>query len=168
MFGHCPLIPPKTRREYPYLTTKRFPLNWAVAEMVKQYLRNKRRLVRLFCGTSLPFSADRYGVRLGNIPDRKTRKRKAQENSMGSNKRRKTTSGTVRHINDDEEEEEPSDSDEDHANAGGDPDVKYVIRIDAEIPFSPFSSSQRGQRRLVKRPSQVPNQMARVSGYSCL
>jgi hypothetical protein len=39
----------QTRKDVPYLTQKRFPNNWAIAEIVKQYLRgqnkqNKRKL----------------------------------------------------------------------------------------------------------------------------
>ncbi|KAG6835867.1 hypothetical protein H0H93_013811 [Arthromyces matolae] len=32
-----------TRKEHPYLTRKRFPGDWAIAEIVKQYLRNQRK-----------------------------------------------------------------------------------------------------------------------------
>ncbi|KAJ7855219.1 hypothetical protein B0H13DRAFT_2578096 [Mycena leptocephala] len=78
-------IPSKTRKGDEYLTEKRFPLNWATAEMVKQFLRNRRR----------------YKVRMGEIPNRETRKRQAQDNTAGARKRRKTASGNMRHIDDD-------------------------------------------------------------------
>ncbi|KAK6988584.1 hypothetical protein R3P38DRAFT_3331926 [Favolaschia claudopus] len=48
-----------TRKDVPYLSRCRFPLDWALAEMVKQYLRNKRR----------------YAVKCSYIPNRATRKR---------------------------------------------------------------------------------------------
>lgn len=31
------------RKKHPYLTRKRFPSDWACVELVKQYLRNKRK-----------------------------------------------------------------------------------------------------------------------------
>jgi hypothetical protein len=31
------------RKEFPYLTRERFPADWAIAEMVKLYLRGQRR-----------------------------------------------------------------------------------------------------------------------------
>lgn len=85
----------QTRQAHPYLTEKRFPLNWAIAEMVKQYMRNKRR----------------HAVKMGHMPDRKTRKRMREnnDNAQGSSKRRKTGTA-VRHI-DDEEEEQDEDND---------------------------------------------------------
>ncbi|KAJ6559313.1 hypothetical protein B0H10DRAFT_2445960 [Mycena sp. CBHHK59/15] len=77
-----------TRKEHPYLTQRRFPLDWTTAEMVKQYLRNKRR----------------YGVRCGFIADRKTRKRGHEDSGSagGAQKRRKT--GPTRHIDEEEDE----------------------------------------------------------------
>ncbi|KAJ6540681.1 hypothetical protein B0H19DRAFT_1269225 [Mycena capillaripes] len=87
------------RKAHPYLTEKRFPLNWAVAEMLKQYLRNKRR----------------YGVRVGYIPDRKTRKRQGSDGdaSAGPNKCRKTTTEPVGHIDDDNADDNDNDNDDD-------------------------------------------------------
>lgn len=84
----------QTRKDHPWVTERRFALNWAVAEMVKQYLRNKRR----------------YGVRVGYIPDRETRKRQREEDTQQENsngKRRHTgTAGGVRHIDDEESDED--------------------------------------------------------------
>ncbi|KAJ7017633.1 hypothetical protein C8F04DRAFT_1243941 [Mycena alexandri] len=101
-----------SRKDSDYLTTKRFPLNWAQAEIVKQYLRNRRK----------------YNVRKGRLPDRETRKRQAQDDgtASGSRKRRKTTSGRssspLPHIDDQEDEDEDGDeegnADSDGENAG--------------------------------------------------
>lgn len=33
----------QVRKEFPYLTRERFPADWAIAEMVKLYLRGQRR-----------------------------------------------------------------------------------------------------------------------------
>ncbi|KAJ7710498.1 hypothetical protein B0H17DRAFT_1190230 [Mycena rosella] len=89
-----------TRKAFPYLTRARFPLDWAVAEMVKQYLRNKRR----------------YGVKKQYIPDRETRKREREEaGSATRNKRRKGPAGS-RHIDDVEEDEEDAPG---NADSGG-------------------------------------------------
>ncbi|KAJ7143264.1 hypothetical protein C8R46DRAFT_1360689 [Mycena filopes] len=96
-----------TRKDHPWVTERRFALNWAVAEMVKQYLRNKRR----------------YGVRVGYIPDRETRKRQREEDGQQENsngKRRHTgTTGRVRHIDDEG-------SDDDDIPGEGDPSVNPV------------------------------------------
>ncbi|KAJ7236803.1 hypothetical protein C8J57DRAFT_1479121 [Mycena rebaudengoi] len=95
-----------TRMAEPYLTRKRFPLDWSTAEMIKQYLRNKRR----------------NEVHTGRMPNRAARKRAAgsggddTESSQGSNKRRKTN--TVRHI--DQDNGEASDSGD--GNVDGDVD----------------------------------------------
>ncbi|KAJ7433125.1 hypothetical protein B0H11DRAFT_2122734 [Mycena galericulata] len=89
-----------TRKQFSYLNEKRFPMNWAIAEMVKQFLRNKRR----------------YGVRRGTIPNREMRKRQAEDNTAVARKRRKTMSGNVPHI--DEQEDDSGNDDED--NDGGD------------------------------------------------
>ncbi|KAJ7771162.1 hypothetical protein DFH07DRAFT_768541 [Mycena maculata] len=90
-----------TRKQFPYLTEKRFPLNWALAEMAKQYLGNKRK----------------YGVKCGVIPNAKERKHKAEENTvLGRSKRRRTELGSVPHIDDaseDVDEEENSNNEED-------------------------------------------------------
>ncbi|KAJ6462063.1 hypothetical protein DFH09DRAFT_1296188 [Mycena vulgaris] len=72
-----------TRKAHPYLTEKRFPLNWSTAEMVKQYLRNKRR----------------YGVRCGYIPKHVARKHGGKNTTTeGSNRRHR-----VPHIDEDPE-----------------------------------------------------------------
>jgi hypothetical protein len=49
----------------------------------------------------LSFGTYRYKVRMGEIPNRETRKRQAQDNTAGARKRRKTASGNMRHIDDD-------------------------------------------------------------------
>jgi hypothetical protein len=33
----------QTRQTHPYMTKKRFPADWAAAEMLKQYMKNHRR-----------------------------------------------------------------------------------------------------------------------------
>jgi hypothetical protein len=45
------------RMEFPYLNKKRFPANWATKEMVKQYLRNRRR----------------YAVKVGDLEPKSSR-----------------------------------------------------------------------------------------------
>ncbi|KAJ7761341.1 hypothetical protein B0H16DRAFT_1884344 [Mycena metata] len=59
-----------TREEFPYLTRARFPLDWAIAEMTMQFLRNRRR----------------YGLKCKRIPNREARKR---AEASGGNKRRR-------------------------------------------------------------------------------
>ncbi|KAJ7637884.1 hypothetical protein DFH06DRAFT_643532 [Mycena polygramma] len=78
-----------TRKGFPYLTRDRFPLDWATAEVVKQYLRNKRR----------------YAVKRGFIPKRADRKRQHEEVAQGSNGRPRTGAGDVPHIDDMDEDE---------------------------------------------------------------
>ncbi|KAF8153594.1 hypothetical protein K438DRAFT_1778179 [Mycena galopus ATCC 62051] len=93
----------KTRKEFPFLTEKRFPLNWGLAEMAKQYLRNKRK----------------YAVRLGRIPNRKERKRRAEENTaQGRSKRRRITDQDtgVPHIDEGEDDPQPEEEDDDSEN----------------------------------------------------
>ncbi|KAJ7028357.1 hypothetical protein C8F04DRAFT_67420 [Mycena alexandri] len=75
-----------TRKEFPYLTRARFPLDWAIAEMTKQFLRNRRR----------------YGVKCKRIPNREARKR---AEASGGNKRRRGT-GALPHIDDRGEDED--------------------------------------------------------------
>ncbi|KAJ6521758.1 hypothetical protein B0H19DRAFT_1371312 [Mycena capillaripes] len=84
-----------TRKDFPYLTRSRFPLDWATAEITKQYMRNKRR----------------YAVKRGFIPNRETRskRRREEDTAEGSNKRRRTT-GPIVHIDDQEEDEEEEDA----------------------------------------------------------
>ncbi|KAJ7936715.1 hypothetical protein B0H13DRAFT_2437581 [Mycena leptocephala] len=68
----------------PFLSRERFPLDWAIAEMTKQFLRNKRK----------------HAVRRGYIGNREERKREREESAAeGSNKRRKTSTPTT-HIDD--------------------------------------------------------------------
>jgi hypothetical protein len=43
MFVVSFISPFKARNRFPYLTKKRFPHNWAVAEMVKNNLANRRK-----------------------------------------------------------------------------------------------------------------------------
>ncbi|KAJ6593285.1 hypothetical protein B0H19DRAFT_1055895 [Mycena capillaripes] len=91
------------RKKFAYLTEKRFHLNWATAEMVKQYLRNKRR----------------YGVRRGYILSRDARKRQHEDTSAGTNKRRKTGNGAVRHIDDDDDDDDEDGNNSDGSQAEG-------------------------------------------------
>lgn len=93
-----------TRGQFEYLTRARFPLDWAVAEMTKQFLRNKRR----------------YGVKTKRIPDRESRKRAAEEGDpfiLGSRKRHRATA-SIPHIDDRNEEEQESDQDEENESDG--------------------------------------------------
>ncbi|KAK7057846.1 hypothetical protein R3P38DRAFT_2498204 [Favolaschia claudopus] len=82
-----------TRKDVPYLSRCRFPLDWALAEMVKQYLRNKRR----------------YAVKCSYIPNRATRKRQRDDQGAGSSNKRARRSG-VAHIDD----QDNNDSDNEH------------------------------------------------------
>jgi hypothetical protein len=64
----------------PFLSRERFPLDWAVAEMTKQFSRNKRK----------------HAVRRGYIGNRVERKREREKSvAEGSNKRRKTSTPTT-------------------------------------------------------------------------
>ncbi|KAJ7799626.1 hypothetical protein B0H14DRAFT_3886010 [Mycena olivaceomarginata] len=69
----------------PFLSRERFPLDWAIAEITKQFLRNKRK----------------HAVRRGYIGNREERKRASEGRAIPSSKRRK-----IRHIDHPEEEEE--------------------------------------------------------------
>ncbi|KAJ7055135.1 hypothetical protein C8F01DRAFT_1374038 [Mycena amicta] len=77
------------RKEFPYLTNKRFALDWAQADLVKQYLRNYRKVE----------------VKAQRMPNRQERKRQREEGaSAGPSKRaRVATAGN----------DEPSDVDGD-------------------------------------------------------
>ena len=53
--SHAHRSPQQTRKAHPYVTRKRFPADWAVAEILKQYLRNHRH----------------YAVKHGRMPSKK-------------------------------------------------------------------------------------------------
>ncbi|KAF7348741.1 hypothetical protein MVEN_01393200 [Mycena venus] len=92
-----------TRKEFPYLTRARFPLDWALAEMVKQYLRNKRR----------------YAVKRGFIANRETRKRQREEDSVSNSQtKRRRVAGNVGHIDDEDEQDEQDEQDEEEQAEG--------------------------------------------------
>ncbi|KAJ7073434.1 hypothetical protein B0H15DRAFT_935016 [Mycena belliarum] len=91
-----------TRKKHPYLTRARFPLDWAQAEMVKQYLRNKRR----------------YSVRRGYIPNRETRKHEREEGGSGEGNDKRHKGAHIDDLDDDEDDEENSGGGDDGDDGG--------------------------------------------------
>ncbi|KAF8205822.1 hypothetical protein K438DRAFT_1964234 [Mycena galopus ATCC 62051] len=91
-------------KDHNYLTQKRFPFNWASAEMVKQYLRNQCR----------------YAVKMQRLPARKEQRKQRTEGTSragASNQHHKTT-GTIHHINDQVDQDEDEDKER---SVGGEP-----------------------------------------------
>ncbi|KAJ7848002.1 hypothetical protein B0H14DRAFT_2356918, partial [Mycena olivaceomarginata] len=76
------------RNSSPFLSRERFPLDWAIAEITKQFLRKKRK----------------HAVRRGYIGNCEERKRASEGRASPSSKHRK-----IRHIDHPEEEEEEED-----------------------------------------------------------
>ncbi|KAJ7029444.1 hypothetical protein C8F04DRAFT_1116389 [Mycena alexandri] len=82
----------------PDLSEERFPLSWPIAEMVKQYIRNKRK----------------YMVRKGRMANRADRKREREESlKSGPSKKRRRLAGGVPHIDDQRDSDEETGQDDD-------------------------------------------------------